>query len=112
MPEDIRNRILATTMLGSPGGFSGGNGSRFGAGGSSLSMMACHRRTRGDSGKRSAAIVWRSREAMAALSSGVRSAPPISCVSAIFDLLPEAVTQERKFGPIAAGGKRLKNWGE
>src|SRR5687768_1090595 len=30
-------RILDTTMLGSPAGFSGGSGSRLGAGGSSLS---------------------------------------------------------------------------
>ena len=36
-------RIRATTMLGSPGGFSGGNGSRFGAGGSSLSRIAFQR---------------------------------------------------------------------
>lgn len=41
-------------MLGSPGGFSGGSGSRFGTGGSSLSRIAFQRRTRGDSGKRSA----------------------------------------------------------
>jgi hypothetical protein len=42
-------------MLGCPGGFIGGNGSRFGADGSSLSRIAFNDRMRGDSGKRSAA---------------------------------------------------------
>jgi hypothetical protein len=36
-PSRREPRIPATTMLGSPGGFSGGIGSRFGGGGSSLS---------------------------------------------------------------------------
>jgi hypothetical protein len=40
-------RILATTMLGSPGGFSGGSGSRLGAGGSSLSRIAFRRGMQG-----------------------------------------------------------------
>jgi hypothetical protein len=44
-------RIRATTMLGSPGGLSGGSGSRFGAGGSSLSRIAFQPLTRGLRGK-------------------------------------------------------------
>src|SRR5829696_9229294 len=63
-------------MLGSPGGFSGGNSGR-GAGGSSLSTIACQRRTRGDNGKRSAAIVSRSSLAMVARSAPVRSTPSL-----------------------------------
>ena len=65
-------RILSTTMLGSPVGFIGGSGSRFGAGGSSLSSIAFQRRTRGLSGNRSAAIVARSRAAIVAYSSAER----------------------------------------
>jgi hypothetical protein len=39
-----------------PGGFSGGNGTGFGAGGSSLLRIARIRLMRGDMGKRSAVI--------------------------------------------------------
>ena len=53
-----------------PGGFSGGNGTGFGAGGSSLWRIARIFLMRGDMGKRSAAIVSRSSAAIAAQSQG------------------------------------------
>ena len=76
-------RLRAATMLSSPGGFSGGNGARFGTGGSSLLRMARIRLMRGDMGKRSAAIVSRSSAAIAAQSSGEdQTAYPIAGKSA------------------------------
>ena len=68
-----RPLFFASSMLGVPGGFRGGNGVGLGAGGSSLSRTVFSALIRGDSGKRSAAIVWRSCSAMIALSSGERS---------------------------------------
>ena len=68
-----RRRFFASAMLRSPGGFGGGIGSDRGAGGSSLARIALKLLTRGDSGKRSAAIVSRSSAARMALSSSVRS---------------------------------------
>src|SRR5215207_9012428 len=63
-------------MLGVPGGFNGSSFGR-GGGGSSLSRIACQRRTRGDNGKRSAAIVSRSSLAMVARSASVRPTPSL-----------------------------------
>ena len=71
-----RRHSFINTTFGAPGGFIGGNGAGFGAGGASLSRIACQRLMRGDSGKRSAAIVSRSSPAMTALSSGERSLIP------------------------------------
>jgi hypothetical protein len=71
--DPYRRRFFASAMLRSPGGFGGGIGSDRGAGGSSLARIALKLLTRGDSGKRSAAIVSRSSAARMALSSSVRS---------------------------------------
>jgi hypothetical protein len=68
-----RRRFLVSATLRSPGGLGGGIGSDRGAGGSSFTRIALRRRTRGDNGKRSAAIVPRSRSARVTLSSSVRS---------------------------------------
>lgn len=70
--SDYRRRLVprnrATTMLGSPGGFRGGNGAGFGGDGSSFARITFQLPTRGESGKRSAAITSRSSAARLAQS--------------------------------------------
>jgi len=67
--DPYRRRFVASAMLRSPGGMGGGNVSGAGRGGSSFARIALRRRTRGDNGKRSAAIVSRNSAARIALSS-------------------------------------------